>query len=177
MGALRKLKEQPIIPELRTLKGNNEYEPNPILLLFLFIGLLVVVLIIFKANEPEPETIESFIEQSLTVKDKQLKYDLCNVTTKQASHIKELTGKDVTGFKWVMDNYTLRHVLKHKDIGLNDYKKLCISFNTYDSLKLATRHLKDVNKLEMYKTYDNLIKIIIEVRKKELYILTMYKVY
>jgi len=172
---IKQYKEYLQQPPLKVLQKEKKKANKRPWLIILIIALLTGA--IYFESKQDKETIESFIENSLTVKDKQLKYELCNVTTKQANHIKELTGKDVAGFKWVMDNYTLRHVLKHKDIRLNDYEKLCISFNTYDSLKLATRHLKEVDKLEMYKTYDNLIKIIIEVRKKELYVLTMYKVY
>jgi len=173
---LKQLEKYPQLPYLRVLPKESKqtiYFHWPITILMA--GIIGTIIFQFDKSKPGEETIEKFIEKSLMVKDSQLKYDLCDVTTKQANKIMELTGIDVTGFKWTIDNYTVRHVLSHKDIGLNDYQKLCISFNTYDSLKFASKQFQDVKRLELYKKYDRIIKIIIEVRSKELYIVTMFK--
>jgi len=145
---------------------------------WMIIVLMVAVIggFLYSTEPKEEETIEQFIEKvEKADENTRLKFKLSNVTPKQTRDIKDVANIDVSGFSWVIDNYLVGHAKKHKEIKMDDYKRLYRTINSYDSLKYAVKQKQGIIKLEMYKTYDRLNILIIEIRRSEIYIATMYK--
>ena len=192
MSAALKLREYPKPPELRKVRDYKNHRPNPkgVLLLSIafFVGFLMLSYMELESKsksesvqneQAENETLEDFVKRA--IKEKKAKKDgfvLGNVTTQQAKAIKEATGINVSGFKWELDNFAVRHIYKrHPETKLNDFVKIYKTLNTFDKLIIAKNQKKSVVEIAIIKKYE--IKesfLFVEIRKKALSITTMYGV-
>ncbi len=193
MGAARKLRTIKTYPELRKIRGyGHKTKFNyPILI---FATLLIFSLAITFKNEPEQdkkEKIKEFVEKSLKEKNnKQKKYYLCDVSDKQAKEIFELTGIDVKGYTWTIENFFLYHTLKEHGnntkeqkrgqiaINISDFENIQDIINNPDKITLSEGKNSNIH-LKIEKQLNELYFYIIEIRKgkKEIVGKTMYKRY
>jgi len=176
---LRKLKEYRKAPQMRILKYEAEEKTKfpPWMIVVLMIALIGgISFFVNQSENADDETLEEFVEKAKDTKTaERLKFKLSKTTPKQVADIKQAANVDTKDFVWVIDNYLVKHIKKHKEIQLADFKRLYRTLNDYDSLKFAAKQKQGIIKLELYKTYERLNILIIEIRKKELYIATMYK--
>ena len=87
--------------------------------------------------------------ENLYKKAKKDGFVLGNVTTQQAKAIKEATGINVSGFKWELDNFAVRHIYKrHPETKFNDFVSIYETLNTFDKLILAKNQKKVLLKLQ-----------------------------
>jgi len=178
--------------ELRKLRTGDAGNKNP---KFHFVIVLILVgagvYFATQANKPthQPNNQETkqdttteemlidFVKKSIEEKTEKKKgYIVGKVTPKQAAIIKEITEQDVSKFQWEITNYDIKHITnRHPEIKETDFLRLYRTINTFDSLYVAKKQKKAVTVLEMIKTYEHRFTLLIELRKKKLTIITMYR--
>ena len=181
---LRKYRQFEESPKLRVLKrpgDNNGKIGSFVTLIILIIIVVAAFTVVYSDKESEGEgTLQDFVEEAIDEKPKkQKKFELGKTTPKQIIRVKELLELDVSGYRWVISNYDVRHIWNKPAHGIKkeDFLKIYSVLNAYDSFVVAERKRKDIVTIELYKYFDYRLKCIVEVRtgKKELVVLTMYK--
>jgi hypothetical protein len=181
---LRKYRELEEMPKLRVLKspGNDKKPIKGFVTLIIATMILFIAIIVTNSmDEPEKEeTLQDFVEESISAKgDLQKKFVLGKTTKKQIEKVEELTGIDVTNYKWTLINWNVRHICNKPahGISIEEFLKVYTVLNAYDYFALASKQKKDVISIEIYKVFNYKLTCIVEVRtgRNELVIITMYK--
>ncbi len=174
---LRKLKEYPKPLQMRVLKSEpDESSKFPDWMLIILMIALAAGYVFKATQNDKEETLEEFVERVKETKNKvREKYILGNTTDKQIGDFKKIANIDIRNYLWTIDNYFIRHTKRHKEISLKDYMRLYRTINNYDSLKYATKQKQGIVKIELYKTYERINILILEIRRSEIYITTMFK--
>lgn len=126
------------------------------------------------------ETIEDFAKWALIEKTGKRKiFYLCNVVPAQAIIINKFSKHDISKYKWILDNFGIRHILNKPAHGIKtvDLNKVYSIINTFNKI-VEIDAKKDVVMLKVYKDFiDYRITFFAEIRPKnnEITIITMYK--